>query len=104
MLWIIWLIFAVLFLGLAYYHWVVSRVTISPLKITIRPLNQPDSPIRATITVAGADIDQPLKDFAGDFNNYLVAYNKSSRKQNIFQACGYLLASLTAIFSILFSM
>ena len=104
MLWIIWLIFAVLFLVLAYYHWVTSRKIIPPLKITTRPLKQPDSPIKAIVTIAGVDIDKPLEDFARDFNSYLVVYNKSSRKQNVFQACGYLLASLTAIFSIFFTM
>jgi len=53
-----------------------------------------------TAKIAGVDVDKPLEDFVRDFNSYLVDYNKSCRRQNIFQACGYLLASLTAIFSI----
>jgi len=104
MLWIIWLVFAVLFLLLAYYHWVTSRKFIPPLKITTRPYKRPDSPIKVIATIGGADIDKPLEDFVRDFNSYLVDYNKSSRRQNTFQACGYLLASLTAIFSVFFTM
>ena len=103
MLWIIWLIFAVLFLVLAYYHWITSRKIIPSIQIHARPYNQPDSPIQVTVGIAGADIDKPLEDFVSDFNDYLADYNKSSRRQNTFQACGYLLASLTAIFSIFFT-
>lgn len=104
MLWIVWLIFAILFFILAYYHWVTARRTIPPLKITTRPYKQPDSPIKVTAKIAGVDVDKPLEDFVRDFNSYLVDHNKSSSRQNIFQACGYLLASLTAIFSIFFTM
>ncbi len=104
MLWVIWLLFAVGFFALAYYHWLTSRKFIPPLKITTRPYKQPDSPIKVTMTIAGADIDKPLEDFVHDFNSYLVDNNNMSRRQNILQACGYLLASLTAGFSIFFTM
>jgi hypothetical protein len=100
MLWIIWLIFALLFLVLSYYHWRTSNKNLSPFQMKVRPLSQPDSPIRATIKIGGTDIDAPLNAFIGDFNSYLDGYNKASRRQNRIQACGYLLASLTAIYSI----
>ena len=103
MLWIIWLIFAILFLVLAYYHWMTSRKIIPPIKIHRRPYNQPNSPVQVTVRIAGSNVDEPLEDFASDFNEYLTDYNKSSRRQNTLQACGYLLASLTAIFSIFFT-
>ena len=102
MLWIIWLVFAVLFLVLAYYHWKASRRAISPIQIHTRPYNEPDSPIKVTARIAGTGIDKPLEDFVSDFNDYLADYNKSSRRQNTFQACGYFLASLMAIFTIFF--
>jgi len=100
MLWIVWLIFALLFLVLAYFHWRASKKTIPSFQISKRPYQLPSSGMKVTVQVAGADLDKPLEDFVGDFNSYLDHYNKSSCRQNIIQAFGYLLASLTAIFSI----
>ena len=65
---------------------------------------QPDSPIKVTMAIAGSDIDKPLEDFVKYFNTYVADYNKSSRIQNELQACGCLLASLAAIFSIFITM
>jgi hypothetical protein len=103
MLWIIWLIFALLFLALACFHWKASKQIIPPFKMSRRPLMHPDSPVRVQVGIAGADIDKPLEDFVRDFNSFIDTNNKSSHRQNRIQACGYLLASLMAIFSIFLS-
>jgi len=47
----------------------------------------------------GTSLDQPLKDFANDFNKYLENQNKSNRKMNQLVDCDYFLAALTALFS-----
>lgn len=94
MLSIIWLIFAVLFGILGYFHWKTSGKSIPPFQISSRPFDR-----QVTVKIAGADVDKPLKDFARDFNSYLRQYNESSRIQNRIAALGYFLASGTALFS-----
>ena len=101
MLWVIWLIFTFLFIFLAGYHWKVSTKVISHFQLSQRQFsNSASSGIRVSMKVAGTDIDEPLANFVRDFNSYLDDYNKSGRRQNRIQACGYLLASLMAISSI----
>jgi len=99
MLWIIWLIFAALFITLAYFHWMASKKIIPSFQISKRPYMQPSSGIQVIAKVAGADIDKPLEDFVSDFNSYLDDYNKSSSRQHKIQAAGYCVASATAVFS-----
>ena len=94
MLSIVWLIFTVLFLVLGCFHWRASGKSIPPFQVSERPLAK-----QGFVGILGADVDKPLKDFARDFNSYLDHYNKSSRRQNMFQAFGYFLASATALFS-----
>jgi hypothetical protein len=94
MLFIVWLIFAVLFLVLGCFHWKASRRNVPPFEVSERPLAK-----QASIGILGADVDKPLRDFARDFNSYLDHYNKSSRRQNRIGAFGYFLASATALFS-----
>ena len=91
---IIWLIFVVLFFLLGLYHRNVSRKDIPPFQVTERPGKN-----WATIDMLGADVDQLIKDFVQDFNNYLDEQNKLSKKQNQRSAYGYWLASLTALLS-----
>jgi len=99
MLPIIWLIFAVLFFALGFFHWKASKKIIPPFQMSRRPLMRPDSPVQVNIEMAGAGIDKPLEDFVSDFNSYLKHYNESSRRQNRIGAFGYFLASGTALFS-----
>lgn len=94
MLSIIWLIFAVLFFVLGYFHWRASGKIIPSFQVSGRPFDK-----QVSVKIAGADVDKPLKDFARDFNSYLDHYNESSRRQNRIQAFGYFLASATALFS-----
>ena len=104
MLWIIWLIFALLFLFLAYYHWRLSKKIFPPFQPPKIPYWEPTSGIPVNTGIADADIKKAFDNFRDGFNSYINNYNKSSRRQNRIQACGYLLASLTAIFSIFFTM
>lgn len=65
---------------------------------------QPSSAIQVTAKVGGVDIDKPLEDFVDEFNCFLDDYNKKLRRQNRIQASGYFVASLTAAFSIFFTL
>ena len=91
---IIWFIFTILFFTLGFYHWNISKLTISHFKISERLYEE-----IITTKVSGTDIDQPIRDFVVDFNSYIDERNETSRKQNRIAALGYLGAALTAIFS-----
>ena len=97
---VIWLIFAVLFFLLGLSYWVDSGKRIPPFKVAQRAFQKPNSGIYANVDVAGTSLDQPLKDFARNFNKYLSDQNESSSNANKRAAWGYFLASLTALFSI----
>lgn len=90
----IWLIFTLIFLGLSIFHFVMSGKKVVQFQVTKRPLDA-----SVTIKTAGSGLDQPLTDFAKDFNKYLDGYNKSTAWQNRFAAFGYLVAAAIAIFS-----
>ena len=92
----IWGIFATIFLALGIYHWAVRAESIAHFKVRGRPFSQSGS-----IKALGSDFDQPIKEFADDFNKYLDDYNKKSREQHMFQAIGYWAASGTAIASMI---
>ena len=91
---VIWLIFTILFFSLGCFHLKESRNKISLFQVSERPLSE-----YMSIKISGADVDEPLKDFARDFNSYLDRYNDSSGRQNIMAALGYFLASAVALFS-----
>lgn len=101
MLWIIWLIFALSFLFLAYYHWRLSKKILTTFQLPKIPYWEPTSGIPVNTGIADADIKKAFDNFEVGFNSYIKNYNKSSRRQNRIQACGFLLASLTAFFSII---
>ncbi len=103
MLWVIWLIFALLFLILACYHWRASKKNFPPFHLPEIPYWKPTSGIPVNTGILDADIKKTFDNFGDGFNSYIDEYNKSSGRQNKMQACGYLLASLTAIFSIFFT-
>jgi hypothetical protein len=99
-LWIIWLIFALLFLFLAGYHWRLSKKTFSPFQLPEIPYWKPAKGIPVNTGILDADIKKAFDNFGDGFNSYIDDYNKSSGRQNKLQAGGYLLASFTAILSI----
>ena len=98
---IVWLVFTVAFLAPAIFHFVASRRTVPYFEVSKRPLQQRED-VTVVIKAAGSDLDQPLKDFASDFNLYLDGYNQSSRRQHKMQAIGYFIAAGTCLFSFLF--
>ena len=92
---IIWLIFTILFSYLSYYHYQQSKINYPEFKVT---------EIKGVKIIAGGmSIEQPLRDFAKDFNEYLNKQNKSNEKQNKFSATGYLIAAFTALLSFVLS-
>ncbi|MBE3139299.1 MAG: hypothetical protein IMZ53_01825 [Thermoplasmata archaeon] len=97
---IIWIIFAVLFLLLGRFYWYESKRKIPPFKLTERKFSRSDSPIHVSISAAGTPLDQPLEDFAVQFNAYLEEQNSISQKTNLRAAFGYYLAAATALFSV----
>lgn len=92
----IWGIFTAIFLVLSIWHWKRRNKRIDHFEVKERPLSQ-----HTKVVVSGSDIDQPIKEFADDFNKYLDGYNKKSREQHMFQAIGYWVASGTAIASMI---
>jgi len=103
MLWIIWLIFAVLFFLLAYYHWRESKNNIPPFQPPQIPYWKPTSGIPVNTGIADADIKKAFDDYRDGFNAYINSYNQSSSRQNRLQALGYLGASCAAIVSMCFT-
>lgn len=81
----------------------MSGNRISHFKMSERPMTQMTG-VQVRIQMAGADVDQPLRDFTHDFNFYLDNYNKSSSRQHKVQAIGYWVASATAVFSFVLTM
>lgn len=94
----IWLIFTAMFLALGCFQWRMVGKSISHFQVTERPMSRMQG-VQVVAQIAGADVDQPLKDFVDDFNSYIDYYNRTSSKQHKAQAIGYLMASATAIFS-----
>lgn len=92
---IIWLVFAVLFFMLGLHHWNIAKTNVPPFRLSERPGKD-----MGTVKILGSDIDQPVKDFANDFNEYLAIQNELSKKQNCRSAYGYWLAALTALVSL----
>ena len=92
LLWLVWLLFAVVFFGLGTWHLVQSTSAIPPFTITQRP-------VPGSMGLMGLDVDKPLTDFAAEFNAYLSTQNEASRKANLMATCGYFLAAMTALFS-----
>jgi len=86
-------------LALGFYHWKTASKNISYFQVSERPYSLPTSNIKVTTTIGGADIDQPIRDFVGEFNSYIDDCNQTTRRQNKAQAIGYWVASLIAVFS-----
>ena len=96
---IIWVIFAALFFLLGRFYWQESKRTIPPFKLAERKYSSSDYSFRASITAAGTPLDQPLEDFAVQFNAYLEEQNSSSRKINRRAAYGHFFAAAMALLS-----
>lgn len=99
-IWIIWLIFAVFFSLLAYYHWRLSKKIFPQFQPPEIPYWEPTEGIPINTGILDRDIKKAFDDFSDGFNSYIKDYNKSSARQNRAQAGGYLIASLMAVFSL----
>jgi len=91
---ILWLIFTLLFLALSIFHFVQARKKIPNYEQQRRPgANQ------GSVSILGEDIDQQTANLANGLNTHIKELNNSNKKINIIQGIGYLLAFLTALFS-----
>jgi hypothetical protein len=99
-IWIIWLIFALFFGLLAYYHWRLSKKIIPQFKLPKILYWRPTMGIPVDIVHTDEDVKWALDKFRDGFNSYIKDYNESSGRQNRLQALGYLVAFFMAIFSL----
>jgi len=88
----LWVLFAMIFASLATYHWFESRAQILPMPMPKREGGD-------TIKVRDIDLDALLRDFVNEVNRYVKEENEASHRQNVLACLGYVVASLTALFS-----
>ena len=91
---ILWILFALLFLGLAMFHFFQSQKKVPHFQQSKRP-----GANRGSVKILGMDIDQLTTNLVNGFNTYIDELNRSNKATNIIQGVGYMLASLTALFS-----
>jgi len=95
---VIWLIFSLIFFGMAGFHYYLSRQS-APDFETIA-LNGCRNGICVESSIGGVSLDKPLQDFAAKFNGYLHEQNNTSTLENLAAMAGYILAGLTALVSL----
>jgi len=95
---VIWVCFATIFGYLALQHHRMSLQSAPEVKMTSRP-SQPG--VTITAKIAGMDIDQPLRDFTRNFNEYIASQNAASIASNCLSMWGYIVALATAAVSAL---
>lgn len=99
-IWVIWLIFALCFGLLAYYHWWLSKKIIPQFILPQIPYWKPTKGLPVNTGLADEDVKRALDEFRDGFNSYIEDYNESSGRQNRLQALGYLVAFVMAVFSL----
>ena len=92
----IWLFFTFVFVTLSIFHFIKSGKKVSKFQFKGRPMASSGS-----MTVLGADLDEPLKNFVEDLNSYIKNYNNSTSLQNRLAAFGYIAAAIIAFVSLL---
>ena len=90
----IWIIFTLIFISLAIFHFIESGKEISKFKISERPMRG------VTIKIKGLELDEPLINFITDFNSYIDNYNNSTSRQNRIAAFSFIVAALIALLSL----
>ncbi len=68
----------------------------------ITPVSRPEAYL-GEVEILGMDLDQPLKEFIKEFNNYLKSYNHSTKLQYLLAAWGYVAAGLVSLVSLALS-
>ncbi len=95
---ILWLVFFVIFLSLAAFHFWQAKRTIPLFELTQRNYGN------VSLKIGGLKLDEPIENFVIDFNKYIEEQNISNRKMNIASSAGYFSSSLIALFSSLLNM
>ena len=82
----IWIIFSIIFIGLALFHFFQSRKKIKPIesKAKVKSIN---------------GLNLGIAEFIDDFNFYIGEINKQNKKMNIATSIGYFAAFLTSVYS-----
>jgi hypothetical protein len=78
------------------FPWRLSTQNAPDVQVASRPYSA-----SVSVQIAGADVDQPLRNFASNFNEYVHDQNRTSRLANLAAMFGYILAALTSIVSFL---
>lgn len=91
---IIWFCFACIFFGLSYYHYKESQNEITPIKLEFK------GSVAGGVMGVSTGVSE-MKIFAQGVSDYIVEYNKNTRRQNKIAAGGYFFAGLTSLFSML---
>jgi hypothetical protein len=94
----LWLIFALIFFGMAGFHYYLSRHSAPDFETVA--LNGCNNGVCVETSIRGVSLDRPLKDFATKFNGYLHEQNNASRLENLAAMLGYIAAGLTALISL----
>lgn len=95
---IIWFIFTILFLGLGIAHWQEIDNQIPPF--IVPEFKVGDGTIKISSGGQEAGLEEPVKVFVKDFNDYLKEQNKANAKANRRAALGYFAAAFTALISL----
>jgi dolichol kinase len=95
LIFIIWILFIIIFSGLAIFSFILASKKIDKFEAPKRPMSN------AIVKIKGVDIDEPLNIFVSKFNQYINNYNKSNSSQNRIAGFGYIVAVLVSIASLL---
>ena len=93
----IWFVFVLIFSGLGVYHFGAASASISQFNIEDMQYRKESVELEKSST--GVGIESRLRKFCLDLNNYIAAYNKSTRQQNVIAGIGYVVAAMTAVFA-----
>ena len=93
----IWFVFVIMFSGLGVYHFGAASASIN--LFDIQEIQNKQEGIDLATPSTGVDVDTRLRKFTVDLNQYVTAYNKSTRQQNVIAGIGYVVAAVTAVFA-----
>ena len=97
---ILWLCFALLFLGLGRAHWLAAQHTMPPFEFGSNAYEVSGSGFQVKIDVGGTPLDQPFQKFTEDLNEYLEEQNRTTSAANRRAAWGYFAAAAAALMSL----
>jgi hypothetical protein len=89
--------FVLIFSGLGVYHFGAASASISLLNI--EDMQSRKEMVELEKPSTGVDVDNRLRKFYVDLNQYITAYNKSTRQQHVIAGIGFVVAAVTALFA-----